>query len=75
MPYWMTSGTHRVQRHVPLLPYSKEVEAFRRLKKQLAAYRVVFGQPRQEELLGLLEQADIDAQELQRWAIDLAPPG
>ncbi|AGA34810.1 Helicase Domain-Containing Protein [Thioalkalivibrio nitratireducens DSM 14787] len=74
VPYWIVSGKHRVQRYVPLLPYSKEVEAFGRLKKQLAAYRVVFGQPRQEELLGLLEQADMDAYALQRWAIDLSPP-
>jgi len=50
IPFWIAPGDFRVQRHVPLLPYSREVEAIKRLRRQLAAYRVVFGQPRQEEL-------------------------
>ena len=57
-----------------MLPYTREVEAFRRLKKQLAAYRVVFGQPRQEELLSLLNRVDIDAETLASWSISLEPP-
>jgi hypothetical protein len=74
VPLWIAPGAHRVQRHVPLLPYSREVEAFKRLKRQLAAYRIVFGQPRQEELMTLLDQSDLDIDELREWAIDLAPP-
>ena len=46
VPCWIAPGEHRVQRHVPQLPYTTEIEAFERLKRQLAAYRVVFGQPR-----------------------------
>ena len=65
---------HKVQRHVPQLPYTTEIEAFNRLKRQLAAYRVVFGQPRQEELLTLLDQSVFDTAQLRDWAIDLAPP-
>lgn len=61
-----------MERRVPLLPYSQEIDAFAKLKRQLAAYRVVFGQPRQQELLGLLNRADIDTKELSNWAIDLA---
>lgn len=72
VPFWLAPGEHYVERHVPLLSYSREVEAFQRLKRQLAAYRVVFGQPRQEELVALL--ADIDLAELRDWAIDLSPP-
>ena len=53
--------THRVERHVPQRPYTSEVEVFDRLKRQLAAYRVVFGQPRQEELLTLPDRAGVDA--------------
>lgn len=75
VPFWMAPGPHRVQRHVPMLPYTKEVEGFRRLKRQLAAYRVVFGQPRQEEFLALLDRSAVGAEELREWAIDLAPPG
>ena len=73
VPYWLSPGSWRVQRHVPLLPWTREVEAFARLKKQLAAYRVVFGQPRQEELLSLLERAEIDEDVLREWVIDLRP--
>ena len=74
VPYWIAPGACRVQRHVPLLPYSKEIDLFRRLKRQLAAYRVVFGQPRQEELMALLDNATLDTKLLREWAIDLAPP-
>ena len=74
VPFWLCPGEHNVERHVPQLSYSREVEAFQRLKRQLAAYRVVFGQPRQEELVMLLDQADIDLARLRDWAIDLSPP-
>lgn len=52
--------------------HTKEVAAFARLKRQLAAYRVVFGQARQEELLRLLQGADVE--QLREWVIDLRPP-
>lgn len=73
IPFWIAPGDCKVERRVPLLPYTREVAAFRQLKRQLAAYRVVFGQPRQEELLGLLNRADIDPDELGKWSINLSP--
>ena len=75
VPHWIAPGEHRVQRHVPQLPYTTEIEAFDRLKRQLAAYRVVFGQPRQEELVTLLDQSRVDVTRLRDWAVDLTPPG
>ena len=74
VPYWIASGDCYVQRHVPLLPYTKEVEAFQRLKRQLAIYRMVFGQPRQEELIALLDQGGMSVNQLQALTIDLSPP-
>ena len=74
VPFWIASGNCRVERRVPLLPYAKEVEAFRRLKRQLAAYRVVFGQPRQEELIVLLDRAKLSTGQIQDLTIDLSPP-
>ena len=74
VPHWIAPGEHRVERHVPQLPYTAEVEAFDRLKRQLAAYRVVFGQPRQEELVTLLDRAGVDVASLRDWAVDLSPP-
>ena len=73
-PYWIAEGKYRVERHVPLLSHSREVDAFARLKRQLAAYRVVFGQPRQEELLVLLDRAEISTETLQAWTVSLRPP-
>ena len=73
VPYWIAPGDYRVQRHVPLLPYATEVEAFQRLKRQLAAYRVVFGQPRQQELITLLEQSSMSDNQLDALTIDLSP--
>ena len=35
--HWIALGEHRVERHVPQLPYTSEIEAFDRLKRQLAA--------------------------------------
>ena len=74
VPHWIAHGDCRVERRVPLLPYASEVEAFKRLKRQLAAYRVVFGQPRQEELISLLDKADMSTSQLQELMIDLSPP-
>ena len=74
VPHWIAPGKHRVERHVPQLPYTTEIEAFNRLKRQLAAYRVVFGQPRQEELVTLLDQSGLDVTRLRDWAVDLSPP-
>lgn len=74
VPDWIFEGDCPVERHVPLLPHAREVAAFERLKRQLATYRVVFGQPRQEELLALLDQSAVTLTELQEVAIDLSPP-
>ncbi len=73
IPFWVAPGPFKVQRRVPALPYTREVEELRSLKRQLAAYRVAFGQPRQEELVTLLGRSTLGSEELARWAIDLAP--
>lgn len=74
VPHWIAYGSYRVERYVPLLPYASEVGAFERLLRQLAAYRVVFGQPRQQELLNLLDQSSLSIQEIMALTIDLSPP-
>lgn len=73
VPHWIAPGAVKVQRRVPMLPYTSEVEGFRRLKRQLAAYRVVFGQPRQEEMMALLNQSAVENDVLRSWAISLDP--
>ncbi|MCJ8501355.1 DEAD/DEAH box helicase [Desulfatitalea alkaliphila] len=76
IPYWIfEEGTARVERRIPLLPYSREVGKLKRLKKGLALYRMVFGQPRQEDLLfSLSHDGNHESVNLDDWIISLAPP-
>ena len=54
VPYWILPGTSTIERHVPSLPLTREVNRLANLKRTLALYRLVFGQPRQEDLIGYL---------------------
>ena len=78
VPYWVYhQGPAKIERHVPVLPFSKEAVALPRLRKTLAAYRLAFGQPRQEELIEFLgaDRSDADLLLLaSRLRIDLSPP-
>jgi hypothetical protein len=78
VPYWIyENGSARVERRIPMLPYSREQAQLRRLKGRLAMYRLVFGQPRQEDLLAHLEQRASKGEpisDLARWRISLSPP-
>jgi hypothetical protein len=76
VPYWLFPGDAKIERHVPAMPFSREVERLHDLRRSLAIYRMVFGQSRQEDLITYLlaklpedEQAKI-VSELQ---IDLSP--
>ena len=78
IPYWIfEEGSARVQRRVPLLPYSREVDQLRRLVGSLAVYRLAFGQPRQQDLLEYLRRRREDTGELDldQFRISLEPPG
>jgi hypothetical protein len=78
VPFWIyEKGPARIERRVPILPYSRESAQLRRLKDRLAMYRLVFGQPRQEDLLAHLEQRAAKGEsiaDLAQWRICLAPP-
>ncbi|WP_312183447.1 DEAD/DEAH box helicase, partial [Massilia timonae] len=58
VPYWIyeLEGGACVERRVMALPMSRDETRYRRLKRSLALYRMVFAQPRQEDLLACLEQ-------------------
>jgi len=69
-------GGARIERHVPVLPFSRDALKYERLRKSLAAYRMVFGQARQEDLVAyLLEHVGPDRIEglSGRLRIDLTP--
>jgi hypothetical protein len=75
-PFWVYEGSARIERHVPLLPLSREVEQLARLRRSLAVYRLVFGQPRQDDLVDYMRDR-VAPEELeslvQRLCIDLRP--
>jgi hypothetical protein len=71
-PYWIYSpiGGAAIERYVPVAPLSKEAARFARLLRTVGAYRLVMGQPRQEDLLRYLGE---DVAALQWLHIDLTP--
>ena len=56
VPYWLfplEDGAY-IERHVPALPLSRDASQLEALKRSLAVYRMVFGQPRQDDLMAFL---------------------
>lgn len=79
VPYWVypTPGGARIERHVPALPLSRDAQRLTALRRSLAAYRLVFGQPRQDDLVAYLQDRFDDDQIrrlLDELRIDLSPP-
>lgn len=78
LPYWVFhDGPAKVERHVPVLPFSRDATSLPRLRRTLAAYRLAFGQPRQEELVEFLDAERSDAELMELLAkvrVDLTPP-
>lgn len=56
-PHWVYPSPARIQRTVLPFPLSTDGARYRRLKDDLALYRLTFGQPRQEDLLEILNAA------------------
>jgi len=83
VPFWVypevtdTAKHSLILREVPALPLSKDALRRQQLQRTLGAYRMVFGQPRQEDLVEYL-LGDLDDAGLERMrdaaAINLEPP-
>jgi hypothetical protein len=78
VPFWVHSiaGGSQIERHVPALPLSRDKQRLQALRKSLAVYRMVFGQPRQEDLVAyLLEHLSADQirAHLDELRVDLCP--
>lgn len=55
VPFWcLPDGSVKIERIIPMYPYSKDKAIYNRLLKILSLYRVTMGQARQEELLEYL---------------------
>ena len=61
-----------IERIVPIYPLSEEYGRYHRLIAVLALYRLTMGQPRQEELLQLLE-GKVTKEQMQQLLFDLSP--
>lgn len=78
VPYWHTETLSdiKIERFVPLYPFSRDIEKFNNLIKILTFYRLTFGQPRQEELVDALHDSgfsDEVIQKLDDLIINLSP--
>lgn len=82
VPFWvypLDKGA-RVERHVHTAPLSRDRERLEAIRRTMAVYRMVFGQPRQDDLVQYLLERNRDATdaELQELSlalnIDLSPP-
>ena len=74
-PFWVMEGPVKVERHILSLPFSREETRLSWLNRSVALYRLAFGQPRQDDLLALLDQVgdEIAPEELAQLQISLRP--
>ena len=76
IPYWGLRETEdmvKIERIVPMYPYSRDGLAYERLIKILSMYRLTLGQARQEELLEYLFKNCDDPEKLKELFINLSP--
>ena len=72
-----TEGDARIQRYAPVLPLSRDAARIDSLRQALTVYRMVFGQPRQDDLMEfILREVPEDRRDALAAAltIDLSPP-
>ena len=76
IPYWglrETDDMVKIERIVPMYPFSRDELAYERLIKILSMYRLTLGQARQEELLEYLFKNCDDTEQLKELFINLSP--
>ena len=64
--------TEKIERIVPMYPMSEDESRYSRLIKVLSLYRLTMGQPRQEELVQMLE-GKISQHQIKQLLFDLSP--
>lgn len=76
IPFWglrETDDMVKIERLVPMYPFSRDGLAYERLIKILSMYRLTLGQARQEELLEYLFKNCDDPEKLRSLFINLSP--
>jgi hypothetical protein len=77
VPYWHFPGVSMIERHVPALPFSRELDRIEALRKALVVYRMVLGQNRQEDLITYIISEIPEAEHaaiVAELRINLSPP-
>ena len=77
-PFWVytVEDGATIERHVPVLPTSRDEIGYKDLTRAVSLYRLVFGQLRQEDMLRFLEQrlsAEDKARLIKELPINLEP--
>ena len=77
IPYWcLPDGypfKYQIERIVPMYPFSQDKTKYDRLINILALYRLTLGQPRQEELITILQREDLTKEQMEELFFDLSP--
>ena len=73
VPYWHVecSDGVKIERIIPLHPFSKDISKLKYLLDVLTFYRLTFGQPRQEELVEAIMKEDMDEKEVKKLISNL----
>jgi hypothetical protein len=78
VPYWhVDTNEIKIERIIPMYPFSRDQGKLATILKTLAIYRLAFGQPRQVELIEHLLEKQFDPEEIEairkNLMIDLSP--
>ena len=76
IPFWGLSDNGKdmikIERIIPLYPFSRDISKYCRLIEILALYRITLGQPNQEYIIGLISNG-MDENEIKKFFINLSP--
>lgn len=75
-PGWVYPGESKIESHVAPISLSTDESEYRRIKRDVALYRLTFGQPRQEDMLTVMRKNGItgDSRSIDQMRLDLRPP-
>lgn len=73
VPFWHVECVDgiKIERIVPLHPFSKDIHKLKYLLNVLTFYRLTFGQPRQEELVEAIMKEDMDEEDIEKLISNL----
>lgn len=77
IPYWCLPDAYQykyhIERIVPMYPFSQDKTKYDRLINVLALYRLTLGQPRQEEMISILQREELSKEQMEELFFDLSP--